>query len=59
MRKQKATTEDLDTMLAMLRDLEQQSKYEKIKFFTPDTWQVDAIKRGKTEKVRGVICGNR
>lgn len=50
---------DLDYLLDLLMQIEQESKYNKIKFFKFDTWQRKAIQLGKTERVRGIICGNR
>lgn len=52
-------TNNIDELLEQLLEIEADSKHHKIKYFTPDTWQKDAIKLGKKEKVRGVICGNR
>lgn len=50
---------DIDELLSVLLEIEEDSRYNKIKYFEPDTWQKGAIALGKHEKVRGIICGNR
>lgn len=50
---------DLDSQLELLTNLTQWAKYNQISLFKPDTWQIKAIKLGKTQSIRGVIAANR
>lgn len=46
-------------VLTYLSQVEDYKANNKMMFFKPDTWQEKAIARGKTEKFRAVIAGNR
>lgn len=50
---------DLARALSTIKSVQEDKRYNKIKHFKPDSWQTNAFTLGKTEKVRGIIAGNR
>lgn len=50
---------DLDELLALLEAAQEDMKYNKIKYFTPDGWHLEMFEKGVTQKVRGVCASNR
>lgn len=46
-------------LLSYLRAVDDHKRYNKIKYFEPDSWQKKAITLGVQEAFRGVIAGNR